>query len=123
MSLRGLTQPSKFLTRGFIMTETFEIETQETELSDEQLQTISGACALAGTPVGLAGLGLGLHLGLGGFRGFRGGHFGFGGFGFGSFVPVQTIAVVPVQTETVVEQPVTAVQTTTCGVQTLTAGC
>ena len=90
------------------------IEISEIELTDEELDNISGGCA------GL-GLGLGLHLGLGGFHGRHfGGGFGFGGFGFGG--PVFVEQLVPVQTETVVEQPVTAVQTTTCGVQTLTTG-
>jgi hypothetical protein len=79
------------------MIEISEIELTETELSDDQLQNISGACATGG-------LG-GIHFG-GGFGGFRGPRFGGfygGGFGFGegfsSFAPVQTIAF-PVATDT-----------------------
>ncbi len=80
--------------------------TEILELSDDQLKDIHGGCA--GTTLGLGGL----HLGFGGFHGFR---FGFGGFSGFSFAPVQQVTLVPVQTATVV-QPVgvTGVQATSC---------
>ena len=88
------------------MTELLELP--ELELSDDQLQTISGGCA--GTTLGLGGL----HFGFGGFHLGGGLHYSFGGFYGGPVVVSQPVALVPVQTQTVVAQPVTAVQSASC---------
>jgi hypothetical protein len=87
------------------------IEIAKVELTDEELAEIDATGGLyVGHPVG-TGFGFGGGHWGGGF-GF--GHFGggFDGFGFGS--PVVVEQLVPVATQTVVEQPVTGVQTTNC---------
>lgn len=73
------------------MIETFD----EIELSDEQLENISGGCQ--GTTLGIVQLSGGLHLGFGGVQQSCSG-FGFGG-----------VIVEPQPTLTVVQQPPTVV--------------
>jgi hypothetical protein len=84
-----------FSRKAFIIMQT--IEYTELELTDDQLQDISGACQ--GTTLGVVQLGGGLHLG---------GGFGFGsyGYGYGFGTPV---VVEQQPTLTVVQQPPTVV--------------
>ncbi len=85
------------------MTELLELP--ELELSDDQLQDISGGCQNATLSLG------GLHLGFG--HSFHyGGGFGFGGFFGGPVLVAQPVQ--QVQYQVVEATPVTAVQATSC---------
>lgn len=101
-----------------------EIELSDAELSE--LENISGGCAASGVSLG------GLHFGFGGLHLGGGFHHG-GGFSFGGFyggpvvvqaVPVQQVALVPVQSTAVVAEPVAqTVAATSCSQGVTLATC